>query len=465
MDLRNLLNNKLVKTGSWYTLTNLFVSGISFLTIPIFTRLLTTEDYGMVSLYMIWIGLFSVFISLDLAWSVQRGKFDFEDSYDKYISSILFLSLILFFSFLAIFIVFEDFFIQLTNLPKTLFYFMIVQSYFVFIQRFSLSKFRVEYKYKLVSVINISISITSVLLSIYLIKYVFIDEEYLGKILGSGVLIVIIGLVYLFYFLIKGKELINLKYWKYALTLSVPFIIHNISGVINSQIDRIIINKYVGLSETGIYSFAYSIGIIISVIFMSFYQAYGPIFLEKMNNKEYEAITSISKKFRDIFTVIYAIFLFISPEIIRIMAPESYWEGAVIVPFIFMAFYINFMFTFETNTEYFYKKTKFISLGTLIAAIVNVFLNLIFVPIYGYVAAAITTVISFTVLFFFHYYITKKIIKHSIYGARFHLTSFVYVLIITVFFMIFKEMLLIRLIALVGLAIITYKFILKGEKV
>jgi len=65
------------------------------------------------------------------------------------------------------------------------------------------------------------------------------------------------------------------------------------------------------------------------------------------------------------------------------------------------------MFTFETNTEYYFKKTHYIYIGTMMAAALNVVLNIIFIPRYGYVAAAITTDISYLFLFVFHFLITK----------------------------------------------------------
>ena len=91
MKINSILKHKLLNASGWYTVTNFFVKGISFLTIPIFTRILTTEDYGIVSLYLTWVSLFSVFISLDLSWSVQRGKFEFKKDFDNSISSVLFL--------------------------------------------------------------------------------------------------------------------------------------------------------------------------------------------------------------------------------------------------------------------------------------------------------------------------------------------------------------------------------------
>jgi len=100
------------------------------------------------------------------------------------------------------------------------------------------------------------------------------------------------------------------------------------------------------------------------------------------------------ENFRDLFTVAYIVILFLSPEIIKIVADKRYWIGLSVVPYIFMAYYFNLMYSFEVNVEFYVKKTHLIPIGTILSAALNVILNIIFIPKYGYVAAAITTVIS-----------------------------------------------------------------------
>jgi O-antigen/teichoic acid export membrane protein len=335
---------------------------------------------------------------------------------------------------------------------------MIFYSYFQFVQLFSLAKFRVEYKYKIVSILTIISSAVGIVLSIYLIRNIFIDKSYYGKVIGAFIPISILAVIFMFYFLLKGKEFINFKYWKFALVISIPFILHNISGIVNAQFDRIIINQYFGNSETGIYSFAYNVGMIVNVLFMSFYQAYLPYYMEKMENKEYEKIKKISVNYRNLFVFLYAVILFISPEIVKLMAEESYWEGLDIIPYIFLGYFFNFMFTFETNTEYYLKKTKYISFGTMIAAIVNVSLNFLLVPKYGYFAAAVTTSISFFVQFIFHFIITKFVMKKPMYGLKFHLVTLIFGIIITLSFIFLKNYIILRYtIIIINIIIILYE--------
>jgi len=459
MELKKLFGNKVVKAGSWYTVTNFFTKGIAFLTLPIFTRLLSTEDYGIVSLFTSWVGIFSIIISLDLMGSVGRGKTEFKERYDEFASSILFLSLIIFSIFLTFFILFSDFFSNLVGLEKPLFYLMIFGSYFTFVLNFTLSKFRFEYKYKVTSIITILKALVAVGLSIYLILYVFDQNEYYGRIVGQMSPLFIVGVIFLFYILFKGKKLVDFKYWKFALVLSIPLIPHNISHIINSQFDRIVIDRYVGSAETGIYSFAYNLSMIVTVLLSSINTAWVPWFFEKMEKMDYSNIKNKGKMFRDIFTIGFGLMLLLSPEIVKIMADESYWEGLVILPIVFLGIYFQFLYTFEVNVEFFLKKTSLISLGTMLSAGINVGLNFWLVPKYGYMAAAYTTLISYMFLFIFHYIFTSKVIKMKIFGLKFHSFAIISSFSITIFFIIFQNYLFIRIIGVIGLLFLLYRML------
>jgi len=443
--IKKLMNNKVIKAGSWYTVTNFFTKGVTFLTLPIFTRLLSTSDYGLVNLYSSYLSIFTIVFSLDLVSSIQRGKFEFEDDFNGYVSSVLFLGTISSLFFSIIVLIFHNYFSEIFGLSNILIYILILNSYFSFVQNLVLSKFQVEYNYKKVSLITIFSSLIGVFLSIFLITRVFPERGYLGQIIGKTFPVILFGFILMIYIFSKGKKLIDLKYWKYSLLIALPLILHGVSGIINSQFDRIVINKYIGSSETGIYSFAYNVGMIIMVLWTSTNQAWVPWFFEKMEIKDYTSIKKRAKNFRDFFTIAYIFILFISPEIIKLMSDSSYWEGLYIVPFIFMSYYFNLMYSFEVNIEFYVKKTHLISIGTIFAALINVILNFIFVPLYGSVAAAITTVISNFALFVFHYLITNKILKINIFGFKFHLVSLIYVVLSTLVFIVFKGELIIRI--------------------
>jgi len=454
--LAKILNHKVVKAGSWYTFTNFFTMGISFLTLPIFTRLLSTADYGIANLYSSYLSIITIVFSLDLVGSVTMAKFDFKEDYDQFLSSTLFLAIISFTFFSAILLFFQDSFSKILDLDNTLIYLLIIHSFASFVQNFVFAKFRVEYNYKKISIIQIINSILGVVLAIVLITQVFKDNKYYGKILGGALPVIFFGFILMFYVLIKGKKFVNKEYWKYALIISLPLIFHSLAGIINAHFDRIAINKYIGAEETGIYSFAYNLGAIINVLWTSTNQAWVPWFYEKMDVLDFSTIQKRAKNFRDFFTLAYILILFLSPEIIKIMSDKAYWGGLSVVPFIFMAYYFNLMYSFEVNVEFYEKKTHMISIGTILAAALNVVLNIIFIPKYGYVAAAITTVVSNFALFIFHFFITNYWLKIKIFGMKFHMVSLLYVCVSTVAFLVLQNYLVLRLAVLALTLIFLY---------
>lgn len=457
MSIKEVFNNRIFKAGTWYTISNFFVKGINFLTIPIFTRILTTDDYGIVSLYNTWVAIFILIIGLSLNESIRRGKYDYENEYDEFVSSITVLSFLIFGVYIIIFILLNNIFIQMTGLSRLLFTLMIVQSFFAYIKELAATKLRFEYKYKKVSLINIVNSVIGVTLSIFLITNTFGETRYLGKIIGTAIPIILLGIIFSIYLIKKGRTFVNLAYWKYAIILSVPLVFHGLSSVVNSQFDRIIISRYIGDSATGIYSFAYNIGIIISVVAISLEQAWLPWFFEKFKDGKYEEIKNRALIYRNAFAFIYIAVLMVSTELVKFMANESYWSGLKVLPWIFMAYYFQFMYALEVNIEYALKKTVLIPIGTILSAVVNIVLNIIFIPRYGYVAAAITTVIAYFLMFLFHFLMTTQVLKQNIYGLKFHMQSLLYLAIATFLFLVFKDILILRVLVMFISAFFLYR--------
>lgn len=85
-------NIKALKSGFWYTLANFTTKAMGFLTIPIFTRLLSHEEFGLYSNYASWLQTFTVFVTLNLSSTFISARFDFDKDFDGYVSSVLALS-------------------------------------------------------------------------------------------------------------------------------------------------------------------------------------------------------------------------------------------------------------------------------------------------------------------------------------------------------------------------------------
>ncbi len=79
-----------LKAGMWYVVSSVMVKAVSVITTPIFTRILTTDEYGYVSTFATWYSLLLVICSLNLTYSIGRAKIDFPDKLDDYIAHLSF---------------------------------------------------------------------------------------------------------------------------------------------------------------------------------------------------------------------------------------------------------------------------------------------------------------------------------------------------------------------------------------
>ncbi|HCF38363.1 MAG TPA: hypothetical protein DER56_04715 [Thermosipho africanus] len=195
MSSMKFMKNRIVKASMWYTATEFFVKGLAFLTIPIYTRLLTTQDYGLASLYATWVSILTIIVGLNLNTSITKAKYDYKNEYDNYVASIMSFSFIVFCCCLLLFILSRNILESLTGFNTWILLFMLFQAYFTFVKTSLIAKFRVEYNYKKISIISVLINVFGVVLSIFLITSVFKEQSYLGKILGHGVLIVVFGMM------------------------------------------------------------------------------------------------------------------------------------------------------------------------------------------------------------------------------------------------------------------------------
>ena len=127
--------------------------------------------------------------------------------------------------------------------------------------------------------------------------------------------------------------------------------------------------------------------------------------------------------------------MFISPELIKIIAPKDYWVGINILMPIVISGYFRFLYSLPVNYEFLSQNTIYITSGTVLAAVINLCLNYIFIPKYGYVAAAYTTLLAYFFQFLFHYFIYYKLSEVRLFQFRSFILSMIFVLINTIFFL------------------------------
>ena len=408
--------NSALKAGVWYTISNFFVKGIAFFSMPIFTRLMTSHDIGVFSNIVSWFHVLAIITTFEIYSSVSIARFDYKEDLDTYISSNLFLGTIitLFFYILALILhVFvEDFLmIDFATLNIIFIYLLVYPS----VQMYQIRK-QIGYEYKPIIVVSLLSAVLSTGISVLLV--ILMQNQLMGRIIGYFVPLIIISFVVYIMLLKKGKR-ISKKYWKYALMVSFPLIWHLLAGYLLSSSDKIMITKIISPEANALYSVSYTISTIANILWMSMNSAWSPWAYERMDKKDYKSLKENSKPYLLFFVVVVISMLLLTPEILLIMGGKEYMEAKYVMPPVMIGYIFQFVYSFYVNIEFYHKKQKNIAIGTIVAAIINIILNAIFIPMFGYIAAAYTTLIGYISLFTIHYLFVRKLKCTSWYDTKF----------------------------------------------
>lgn len=393
-------NNTIIKASVWYTVGNFINRAIGGIMTPIMTRLLSQDEYGDFANFTTWTTLLAIITTLDMGSMIVRAKFDYEEEYDEYMSSLSGATIISTAFFYLIVFLFQSYFCPLFDMNMKYVNVMFIYLLFAPICTYFSSQQIALNKYKLASFISIITSLLSVLLSVGLV--LAMNENRLwGRTIGFVLPYALIGVVLYGFFWYKGKKIVW-RMIKYTLLLSIPLIPHHLSnGVLNAS-DRIVIKKYCSSNELAIYSLGYSIVSILYIFIQSISQAYTPWLFEKLDKNNYEGIRKTGRMLAFLMFFLLVGILLLGPEEILIFGGKSYMEVLEILPVLFVGYYFQFLTGLNISYEHYIKKTYIMSVATVITAIFNLVSNFLFIPMYGYKVAAYTTLASYILLFIIH---------------------------------------------------------------
>lgn len=392
----------IAKASFWFVICSFIQKGISVIVTPIFTRLLSVSEYGSFNVFTSWQYILNVFVSLCLSAGVyQQGLVKYEDDMDCFSSSMQGLTFVIVVFWLGFYLIFHNFINNIIGLDTIFMVAMISIIWTNNVFSFWASEQKVQFKYKRLILLTIITSILNPLLGIILV--INTKNKVLSRVLG----IAAIGLIFYTPLFIKqikkGGSFFNKKYWKYALLYNIPLIPHYLSQIVLSNSDRIMIDKLIDSKNAGIYSLAYSIALIMTLFNESLMQTISPWMYKKIKNKEMEKIRKVSYFSLIVIATLNLLLIAFAPEAVAFFAPTEYYEAIMVIPPVAMSVYFMFTYDLFAKFEFYYEKTKLISLATIFGAILNIVLNYIFIRKFGYIAAAYTTLICYMLYSVLHY--------------------------------------------------------------
>lgn len=159
------------KAALWFTICSFLQKGISFITVPIFTRLMSTEEYGTYTVYLSWLQILTIMTSLYLFNGVyDNAMAKYEKQRDEYTSAMQGLTLVITGAVFALYCFTSGFWEKILNLPKSMILLMFLEALLSPALSYWSGRQRFEYRYRILVCVTILQALMNPIASLVLIR-------------------------------------------------------------------------------------------------------------------------------------------------------------------------------------------------------------------------------------------------------------------------------------------------------
>jgi len=400
---------------------------LSFLLLPLYTRVMPPEIYGEVTIIFAWFAIFNVF----LAYGMETAFFRFYNKTDNkkgVVSTSLLSILVSTTFFLIVAFIFKSNLSDVLGIdPKFMKYVIVILSLdaLVMIPFAWLRANEKPVKYAIIKIFNVAIYLAlNVFFLVLLPKLAegnpdgFLNGIYrvnfeisyilISNLIASGITLLLMLPRYL-----KSKYSFDKALWIRMIHYAWPVLIAGIAFTINEVFDKIMLERLlppdIAESEMGMYAACYKLGMFMTLFATAFRLGIEPFFFSHSATEHPEkAYAQITNYFVVLGSVIFLVVV-VSADILKeIFVDEAYWEAMPVVPIILLA---SFCLGIYHNLSVWYKvtdRTKYGAFISLIGAFITIVVNYIFIPVIGYYASAFATLMAYAAMMLLSYYYGRK---------------------------------------------------------
>ena len=405
--------NPLLKSSIIYIVATIIGQGMTFLGIIVFTRLMDQNDYGLYSTYYAYVSVVTVLIGANLHYALNNAYIDKKNRIKEFRKSVLCLSFVI--MILSSVVVLLAGKILLNEFSVFIIVMLLLHSYGFFVINYRMYSANMENDYKQkqwLLILPYAFQLIIPILFMLFLSQTSFEIRVIGSTVGVCGIAVLLFIEMMRY---KGK-LIDINDWKYALSIALPSVVMSISYMLMQQCDKVMITNICGSSDTAVYSVIYYLGYAIIAVD----QAVAPVrqawIYQKLDEQDVHEAGNIQKWYLVVIAILTTGLIMAGPEVVKIIAPSSYWQFEYIVPFV-VSSCIMILYRFYKEITFFYKKNMIISICVLVCELINIILNAVLIPRAGAVAACYTTVVSYFLLFILTGIVSGKCMKH-IYSKK-----------------------------------------------
>ena len=414
-----------------FTISSFGSKLLTFLLLPLYTAVLSTSDYGTADLITTTVTLLLYIFTINIADGVLRYAIDSTNIEER--KGVLYFGAQVT-GFGSIIVIIALGILRCLNIvvwPVYCYYFVMVQFTMTAVYQLLTNYMRAVDKIKEIAVVGVlSTAITIFCNIVFLLGLKiglpgFLASTTLGLV-GSNIYCILCLKTDLKNF---SNSRLEKKQKKAIIIYVVPTIFNSIAWWVNGYLDRYFISIISGTAQNGLYAVATKIPSILSLLPSFFLQAWGLTSIKYVDKNDEDGFFSNTYTyFNTIMVVACGIMIFLNKFIAHILYSDSFYEGWRASSILMLSAIFNTLSSFVSSAYVIEKKTGIYAVSSVIAAIVNAVLNIVLIPKYSYVGAAVATLISFIIMWGIRYVTALNYVNFKIKIGRDIIAYFMLVL-------------------------------------
>ena len=404
------------KAALWFTVAGIVHKSMSMITMPIFTRMLTTEQYGLYSLYMSWLQVFTILTTLRVTYAVfNKGMSKYPRDRDAFTATMQSLTTLLTLGLFLVYLLVHEWVDAFTGLTMFLTVAMFLE--LLLSPAIDLWSARERYRYRYQPIVIVAVLMTVANAAIGVVAVLLSEDGGAARILSHVAVQVAVGIYFYLRNLSRGQRPLVREYAKYAVLFNLPLIPHYLSMYALDQMDRIMVARMIGLSAAALYAVAYNIALVIKMVTNSLTSAITPWLYGRLEKEDFGTIEHRMYPILAFAGVLALAFAAVAPEMVAVLGGAKYVEAIHVIPPVAVSVVFLFAYSLFANVQFFYEANKFIMYVSVMGALLNFGLNYVLIERYGYLAAAYTTLLCYALFAVAHYWYMAHVVRRNAGGG------------------------------------------------
>lgn len=432
-----------VKAGAWYAISTFLLKSLSFITTPIFARLMDDVAYGEFSNFASWYLTLLIITGAELYNTLAPAYYDYTGEFDEYVSSVTIISCVLTAIFYGLFLLGGDWSFKIVAIPKQYVHLLFLLLAFQACKAIYLARERTLYRYKTVAVLSTINLVIPTVISVVLVVTSPVAQRLSARLYGYYVPATLIGVCCAYILLKRGNFCFRRRHCRYAMALAVPMAAHYLIAYLLTSTNMIITKSVQGPAEAAVVSIASSVIHILTALFLSLSGAVTTWIMDNLQQGKRDKIRKGTQLYVAIQAVASVGVILLAPEVVWILGGNRYAAAAALIPGLVFAALIQSVTTVFTIVLTYDKNVTKTAVATGIVGVLSVVAKILAVSAWGYMALPVVNIVAFGILFVANY----CLVRNAGYGDAVCFRNYSGILLITALFVLggpflYKHMLL-----------------------